>query len=358
MMPNRRRWLVVATGLIAPLLGCYDYAVIQPTTQTDEFYWELTADHRAVVLSMTEPHNTFQLTATPYNVEGGEISLDTLREAPQTIWESADTLAVRVSPTGVITAAKVASRINVYATMTIGEVTHRDTIWVGVTPTAPSTLDSFVVSAPAGKNTVAAGGTLTLSTRAKLADGQVLAGVPVSYRASNRWLAEFKGSPGMLTGIVPDDSIYAYAATTVYGVTRRDSLFLYTGLPLRIFTTVMTLEAQVSNNRDLIYTARMTDPPSAPGSSFTWYNKSGVAPANAVGFPAGGMKVDIIFDHPEFAEAFLPGNPSPLYGSAGNILQIPFEGLTVAYRKFNQPGEYWYTVEPLGVRGKITIGTR
>lgn len=361
MMHSRLRWLIMAAGLSVSVLGCYDYDVIHPTTQKDEFYWELKADHRAVLLSMTQPYNSLQLTVKPYNVEGGELSLDTLHEAPQTIWESADTLAVRVSQAGMITAEKVASRVNVYATMTIGDVTHRDTIWVGVTPTASSTLDSFVVSAPVGKNTVAAGGILALSARAKLANGQILEGVPVSYRSSNRWLADFKGAPGVLSGIAPVDSIYAYGTTTVYGVTRRDSVFLYTGLPLRVLTRVMTLEAQVSNNRKLIYVPRIMDPPSAPGSSFLWNNNSGVAPKNAVGFPAGGIVVDIIFDHPEFAEAYLPGNPMPLWGSSGNILQLHYDaeaGSTVAYRKFNQPGEYWYTIEPLGVRGKVTVGTR
>ncbi len=356
MMRSRLRWLSVAVGLVVPMLGCYDYAVIHPTTQKDEFYWELKADHRAVLLSMTQPYNSFQLTAKPYNVERGEISLDTLREAPQTVWESADTSSVRVSQTGVITAEKVATRVNVYATMTIGEVTHRDTIWVGVTPTAPSTLDSLVVSAPVGKNTVAAGGTLTLSTRVKLANGQLLTGIPVSYRVNNRWLAEFKSSSGVLSGLVPNDSIYVYATTTVYGVTRRDSVFLYTGLPIRANARAMTLEAVMSNNRDLVYIPRITDPLSAPGSSFIWYNSSGVAPKNATGFPAGGMNIDIIFDHPEFAEGYLP---IPGYNEAGNILQLPYTGVNIAkFRKFNQPGEHWYTVEPLGIRGKITIGTR
>ncbi len=359
MMHSRLRWLFVALGLITPMLGCYDYDVVHPTTQTDEFYWELKADHRAVLLSMTQPYNSLQLTAKPYNVQGGEIATDTLRDAPQMVWESADTSAVRVSQAGVITAAKVASRVNVYATMSIGDATHRDTIWVGVTPTAPSTLDSLVVSAPVGKNTVAAGGTLTLSARVKLANGQALTGAPVSYRVNNRWLADFKGSNSVLSGIVPNDSIYVYATTTVYGVTQRDSLFLYTGLPLRIFARVLTLEAQVSNSRDLIYVPRVTDPPSGPGSSFQWYNNSGAAPKNAIGYPAGGMTVDIIFDHPELAEAYLPASPSPLYNQAGNILQIPYTiGANAAIRKFTQSGEHWYTVEPLGARGKVTIGTR
>lgn len=359
MMRDRLRGLLVVAGLIASVLGCYDYAVIQPTTRTDEFYWELKADHRAVLLSMTPPYNSLQLTAKPYNVEGGEIAIDTLPEAPQTVWESADTSAVRVSQTGLITAAKVASRINVYVTMKIGDVTHLDTIWVGVTPTAPSTLDSFVVSAPVGKNTVAAGRTLTLSVRAKLANAQLVTGVPVSYRVNNRWLADFKGAPGVLSGLVPDDSIVVYATTTVYGVTRRDSVFLFTGFPLQIFAKVMILEAQVSKSRDIVYIPRMMDPPSGPGSSFAWYNNSGVAPKNAVGFPAGGTIVDIIFDHPEFAEAYFPLSPSPYYNQAGNILNLSYTtGSNAMFRKFTQPGEHWYTVEPMGVRGKITIGTR
>ncbi len=362
MTHNRLRWRSLVVGvcvsLCTPLLGCYDYTVIRPTTEPEALYWELKANHRAVLLSKTEPYNTLQLTAIPVNLNGEPLALDSLQASP-VMWESSDTTTVKVTQAGVISAEKVTTRVNVYATMTVGELTRKDTIWVGVTATAPSTLDSLVLYVPTAKNVVAAGGALTLATRARLANGSLVSGVPVSYRVSNRWLADFKGSLGVLSGLVPDDSIYAYATTTVYGVTLRDSVFLYTGLPLRILVKAMFIEAQVSNSRELTYFVRVAAPPSGPGSSFQWTNFSGLPPKNATGFPAGGINVDIIFDHPEFAEAYLPLSPSPLFNQAGNILQLPFEGVAVAaIRKFTRPGEYWFTVEPLGVRGKITIGER
>jgi hypothetical protein len=361
----QKRWqlqgAVAATIVMAMSVNaCSDYRLVEPPKDRDAVYWELKADHRAVLLSMLSPYDTLQLTATPWNVNGDELSLDTLHESARVIWESADTSAVRVSQTGVLTAKKIATRVNVYATLSVGDITRRDTIWVGVTSTTPSSLDSLVLYVPTGANTVPASGTLELAVRARLVNGQLLTGVPVSYRASHRWLADFKGSNGLLYGLIPDDSVYAYATTTVYGVTRRDSLFLYTGLPLRAIAQVFVLEAKVSNNRDLIYVPKMIDPPSGPGSSFRWWNNSITPPSNAIGFPPGGMKVDIIFDRPELAEAFLPFAPPP-YNQTGNILQLPYDltaGSIVAYRKFTQPGEHWYTVQPLGVRGKITIGTR
>jgi hypothetical protein len=366
MMHKRFRWHIGFVGsfmlLFTSLLGCYDYTPLQPTTQTGDFFWELKADHRAVLLSMTPPFNTLQLTATPYSVDGGALAIDTLVASP-VVWESGDTTAVKISQTGVLSAAKIATRVTVYATMTIGEITRRDTIWVGVTATAPSTLDSLVLYVPNGKNTVAAGGTLSLAVRARLANSQLLSGVPVSYRANNRWLADFQGSAaGVLYGLIPEDSVYVFATATVYGVTKRDSLFLYTGMPVRLFPPVFVLESLLSNNRTLIYVPRITDLPSAPGSTFAWVNNSGLAPKNGVGYPRGGMNVDVIFDHPEVAEAFLPTSTSPLYNQSGNILQLASDSVQspkmLAYRKFTQPGEHWYTVEPLGVRGKITIGVR
>jgi len=363
MMRNRwqRRDVIAATiMIIAFASACSDYQMIAPPKDTDAVYWELKADHRAVLLSLESPHQSMQLTATPYNVQGSAIALDTLDESAQVVWESADNSTVEVSQTGLITARKIATRVNVYATLTVRDITRRDTIWVGVTQTAPSALDSLVLYVPNGKTVVPAGGTLTLAARTRLANGQLLTGVPVSYRVNNRWLADFKGTPGLLSGMVPDDSIYVYATSTVYGVTMRDSLLLYTGRPVRALAPVFTLEAQLSTNRELIYVPRIVDLPSGPGSTFSWVNNSASAPKNAIGFSGrGGIKVDIIFDHPEFSEALFPTSPSPLYNQSGNILQLTYEAPTIAaFRKFNQPGEHWYTVEPLGIRGKITIGER
>ncbi len=361
MMHNGLRWCSAIGGVLVslctPLLGCYDYTVIHPTTEPDGLYWELRTDHRAVLLSKTPPYNTLQLTATPYNLNGDPLALDTLRVSP-VVWESSDTTAVKVSQTGVISAEKVTTRVNVYATMAVGKLTRRDTIWVGVTATAPSALDSLVVFDPTATNIVAAGGTLALAARARLENGALVTGVPVSYRVSNRWLADFKGSLGVLSGIVPLDSVYVSATTTVYGVTRRDSLRIYTGYPQRFFVTVFALDAVVSKARKVEYVPRFIDQGSAPGSMLVWHNASGFPPKNAVGYPPGGMLVDIIFDRPEFAEAPMG---EPPFNQSGNILQLPYDttgSSRVALRKFTQPGEHWYTVEPLGVRGKVTIGER
>ena len=137
---RRRQWryAIVAMAVIAASVSaCSDYHAIAPPKETHDLYWELKADHRAVMLSMTSPHNTLQLTAIPYNVHGSEISLDAHPEPTKVVWESADTSAVGVSQTGVISAKKVATRVNVYVTLSVGAITHRDTIWVRVTPTAP-----------------------------------------------------------------------------------------------------------------------------------------------------------------------------------------------------------------------------
>jgi hypothetical protein len=342
--------------LAIAVTACSDYGVVAPTKNTENFYGQLKADHRAVVLSMEAPYNSIQVTATPYNIHGREIPIDTLTDYTHVTWESADTSVVGVSQTGVLTAKKVATRVNVYVTMAVGEITHRDTIWVGVTPTASSALDSLVLFVPSQKNVVAVGGTLALSVRARLMDGQIMANVPVSYSVSNRWLATFKSAVGLLYGLVPDDSVYVHATTTVYGVTRRDSIFLYTGWPLRFATRAFSLDA-VLGNRNILYVPRITEIQGAPGSTFVWQNVSGITPKNSTGFVASGMKIDVIFDRPELAGAYVPNGPS------GNILQLPYDttrvdGPYVQFRKFTEPGDHYYTVEPFGVRGKVTISTR
>ncbi len=363
-MRKQLRWIAVFIAIGASVIACSDYAVVSPTLHTDEFYWALKVDHPAVLLSMTAPTNTLQLHATPYTIHGDTLVVDSLVTPPSIVWESSDTMAVHVSPTGVLTARKTVTRVNVYATMTVDDITRRDTVWVGVTATAPSVLDSFVLFVPSQANVVPAGGSLSLSVRARLQNGSLVSGVPVRYYVDNRWLATFKTTVGLLYGIVPDDSVNVTAVTTVYGETRRESLFLYTGWPVRLITPIFTLIAEAAPNNSIVYTPRSVDLKGGPGSTFTWVNQSGSAPKNAVGAPySGGMKFDIIFDHPEQAGAFLPSlPPSSPYGQSGNILQLPFDTsggkILLALRKFTVPGDHYYTMQPLGIRGKVSISER
>lgn len=364
-MRKQWRWVVVFMGVGASVLACSDYTPVSPTPQTDEFYWAVKVDHPAVLLSMTPPTNTLQLHATPYSVYGDSLVVDSLVTPSRVVWESADTLTVHVSQTGVLTALKTTTRVNVYATLTVGDITRRDTIWVGVTATAPSDLDSLVLFVPSQAKTVPAGGSLPLSVRARLQNGNLISGVPVRYYVNNRWLATFKTTTGLLYGIMPDDSVTVTAVTTVYGATRRDSLFLYTGWPIRSVVPVFTIAAQAAPNNTIVYTPKIMELKGGPGSSFSWINQSGFSPKNALGAShSGGMKFDIIFDHPELAGAFLPGlPPSSPFGQSGNILQVAFDttgadGSLSAWRKFTEPGDHYYTVQPLGVRGKVSISAR
>lgn len=358
------RWIAAFIIICASAIACSDYAVVSPTLQTDEFYWAIKVDHPAVLLSMTAPTNTLQLHATPYTIHGDTLVVDSLITPSHIVWESSDTMTVHVSQAGILTARKTATRVNVYATLTVGDITRRDTVWVGVTATAPSALDSFVLFVPSKASVVPAGGSLSLSVRARLENGSLVSGVPVRYYVNNRWLATFKTTVGLLYGIVPDDSVTVTAVTTVYGETRRDSLFLYTGWPVRLLTPIFTLLAEAAPNNSIVYTPRSIELKGGPGSTFTWANQSGAAPKNALGAPySGGMKFDIIFDHPEAAGPFnsaLP--PSSPFGQSGNILQLPFDTaggkILLAYRKFTAPGDHYYTMQPLGIRGKVSISER
>lgn len=361
-----KQWRVIfaCIGVGTSVLACSDYAVVSPTPQTDQLYWAAKVDHPAVLLSMTPPENTLQLRVTPYTIYGDSLTLDSLTPV-RVAWESTDTSAVLVSQTGVLTARKVATRVNVYATLTVGDVLRRDTVWVGVTATVPSTLDSLVLFVPSEENTVPAGGVLPLAVRARLQNGDQVSGVPVRYTVNKPSFATFKTTSGLLYGLVPDDSVTVTAVTTVYGETRRDSLFLYTGWPVWQVAPVFSLFAQAGTNHTIVYTPKVIDLKGAPGSSFSWANLSGYSPANALGGRySGGIKFDIIFDHPEVAGAFFSGfPPSDPFGQSGNILQVAFDtsgadGMLSGFRKFTELGDHYYTVQPLGIRGKVSIAVR
>ncbi len=362
-MRKQLKRIYIIPVLIGMVIACSDYSVVAPTNNTEEFYWELNANHKAVLLSMEQPYNAIQLEAKPYTIHGNELLVDTLQDPVHIAWESSDTSTVHVTQTGLITAKKAATKVNVYVTVSVGQITHQDTIWVGVTQNAPSQLDSLIVFAPAGEDKVSAGGTLQLSVMAKLQNSQLVSDVPVSYRVSDRWLATFKQTAGLLYGTVPDDSVFVIATTTVYGVTMKDSIFLYTGWPVRQVSRAFSLESQMGNNNTVIFVPRVVDYKGGAGSTFRWENMTGYAPKNTAGFShSGGMKIDVIFDNPELAEPFSAFLPPP-YNEVGNILQLPYDttrvdGQPVAYRKFTQPGDHYYTVQPLGVRGKVTISER
>src|SRR5690349_9594539 len=125
---RRFRWghLALPLGLVSSV-GCQGDHLTPTTALVDpaELYWSLELSHHAVTLSTTAPYDTLTVAATPKNYAG-----ESLAGTP--VYTTTDPRAVVVTPTGVLIAVAPTvpfQPVVVYATMTIGNLKHSDTMY-------------------------------------------------------------------------------------------------------------------------------------------------------------------------------------------------------------------------------------
>jgi hypothetical protein len=216
---------VVVIALGSVLISCGNDTT-GPARSPAQTYWALQLNPHAVSLALTAGYDTVQLTATPMSPEG--IPLSGLGTVTYTATDS----NVTVSPTGLVTAHYTTAQTSVIAQLQAQGVTLKDTVFIKVTDTPPtSPLDVFSIQpAPGDSAKRALDFNNSRVTWTAKCDGTDCSG-PVYYHSSNPIIASINRQTG--TVILNDTGHVVFTATTMaYNVARQDSLTFTVGYQL------------------------------------------------------------------------------------------------------------------------------
>lgn len=351
-------------ALATLVTGCSDSLLRNPIDPNNNVFWTLEADHGALLMGTGADHNSIQLRPVVRDAKGNVIDIDTLERLNRVEWESSDSMAVVVSQSGLVTARKAVTRVDLYLTVSIGEVTRADTIWVSVNEEAqsqPIKIYEILAPPPGTSPYLPVSSFIQLSVKASDVNGININNMPVKFKVKNSLVAKFQtNNTSRIVGARPDDSTMVYAYSTAFGVALTDSIMVRTGWPLVSLFTVFEAFSRVEPDGKISFSGRTVERKGGPGSTFSWMNNTGYHPQNAYGFKDyTGVRMDVIFDDPDVALAFLPGFPG-IFGEFGDAYKVPFDttGTVLAVRQFVKPGEHMYTVLPFNIRGKIIISER
>ncbi len=361
--------------LVLLLAAACDGQSPEPTQHDDlsQTYWALRLNHHAALLSTTAPYNTLTVVATPENVEGEAlVGLGT----PQ--YESSNPDLVRITADGVVHAVRVGTQVVVRATLTAGNLTYRDTMFVTVVDnTAPPTLVSFSVHPlppDSAKIAINSPVNLILPVRALGADEQpfiVVSGeadtipLPVSFRSADPTMVAIEPLNGRILHLQNNRRgklgvATVYASTVAFGVVKADTVAVEMGLPL--FTSVTVTRAKATPGGALVNVFRPSEVYVGVGATVVWHSDLETA-------------TDIVFDDPSqagpaslespFARDFIFAcHPMGLAYDCGGGNVAPFVkrveptfGLTSngAGRTFSTAGTYGYHNTLHGTGGRIVV---
>jgi hypothetical protein len=223
----------MALGAVISAIGCGGDNATAPILDEAHAYWTLQLNENAVVLALTAPYDTIQLTATPLSALGTPI------ERNGSVTYRATDSSVTVSPTGLVTAHYV-TRVNrttdIIAALrdSVQGVTHEDTVRfvVTATPNPPVTFSMQPADGDSAKrplntsfawpvrSTNAAGTSLCSTTRCTLS---------VNYRSSNPAVADINAKTGAVSTTKDTGQVVFTARTRAYGVSLRDSVIFRIG---------------------------------------------------------------------------------------------------------------------------------
>jgi hypothetical protein len=227
----QRRSVAVLLGC-AIALGCNDDPFQPPPRPSSdgELFWTLTLERRAITMSTVPPYDTIQLVAVPRNSHG-----DPIPDLPAPTFTSLDLQRIQVTPEGLVHAIGTGTGVQVAVKLSQGNLTHTDTAVINITDDpAPPALASFTIHpVPPDSAKYAYGGLFgelpQVHPVALDENGNPL-DVLVGYSSSDTTVATML-TDGSIQGQRPG-KFKIYAQTTVYGVTRADTLEYTIGLPI------------------------------------------------------------------------------------------------------------------------------
>ncbi len=366
------KWLLCLSiiGFSAGQSGCSRDAGVSPiVTSPDSLFWSLRISYPAVRLTSAPPYNTLQLDALPYNVLGSQIEVDS-SEARHVRWISSDSTLVRVSENGMITARGVTGTKKVYITAIakIGKITKEDRSLVQVVDNSNISEPVSLLARTADSLKRAVGTNFILIPKVTDRSGGPVTGLPIHYRSSNpvvgRQTDAWSGTIFAGTGFTGYSNSVGKSHITVstwaYGVALIDTFTIEVGYPID-----NPLFIPMADNKSIkgIPTTYLLYPmvDVGPGGVVSFANGTAVNGVKAAAHPglqpSNGIPISFIF---EDSLNVISAGPSYSPTADGNIHDIvadtliPFRTLR-QFRKFREPGEYKYTIEPLGLKGVVIV---
>ena len=341
-MTSPRRTLFLAAASVVLALGCgNDYPTVARPSGDGKLFASLVLDHHAIALAATAPDNTIQLTATAVNAKGAPLA-----GSASPTFSLSDTGSVTITPDGMLTAKSPASGVMVIASLTDGNLTHKDTAYVNVNDVAPPpVLTTFSIQPLEGDSAktsaLDAFGLFGLKQIFPLsvdAGGVQIDGLPVFFSSADPTVASVDPVTGVVTGVRPG-TVLIRASTTAYGVTMSDSV---------VFTITPPLIGLVAANPRTPVGSTTTVLEWAPGT---------------IEVSAGGhvlfvtqstdQDIDVVFDDPDAAtESFL------IPSGGGNIppfRAVPDGGGAFVARMFLTPGSYDFHSTTFNTHGTIIV---
>jgi hypothetical protein len=369
---RRMQWLGVAVIALVLSVACSSPDLSGPATEDlTQLPWEMSVSAHAVTLDTMPPYDTLQLTAVARTITGAPLS-DTA-----TITFTSSDSSVRVSPTGLLTARRVANGIKIFASTVYHGIRITDSAIVNVTGIAnpgaqrlkelhlsPAGGPSDTTIAAPNSQVILFDASKSIQITALDATDTPIPNALVAVQTSDPMQGWF--ATGIETGVpattttsgsvsvtVPqsahvDRSFTLYAGATIYGMTTQDSLRITVTPPLLIFYSMT--KTTPTGNASPVYTLlpHPTMTLSAGGLVF-WVNNTASATDS----------LDIVFDDPVAATA------DPYFFDNGNGNIDPFPGGDFAKdadftifsrtRQFLQPGTVHWSSSKTGLSGTIIV---
>ncbi len=293
--------------------------------------WSVKLNVNVATMSTVAPYNTLQLTATVYNAYGTALTTDT---APTFVTRDPDRISVTAD--GLVTVKKTGTDLQIVARYRSGAVTLTDTLRVDATSEAnPAPLTDFSIDViPYDRSDIFSAVFLPESVLQATFTVQGRPPTQGTYRyrlwSSNEQIA-YSPCCGSI-GVVRPGTVTFYATTTVYGVTKTDSV---------------RYDARLSNFLGILIQSDATTPPwfSVPsyvvrtGATVAWLNLSDLD------------STDITFDDPTNVEE----SPEFCQCGSGNVAMIPAGQFAFAARRFPVTGTYIYRSRLHNIQGRIIV---
>jgi hypothetical protein len=338
---SRLAELLVA-GSIVLAMGCgNDYITVPQPSGTGRLFAALVFDHHAVALSTTPPSNSIQLTATPINAQG-----QPLEGAGQATFGLSDTGSVTITPGGLLTAKSPATGVLVIATLTDGNLTHKDTTYVNVNDVNPApVLASFSIQPLPGDSAKTAAldafglfGLKQILPQEADGGGTPIDGLPVFYSTADPTVASIDPATGFITGLRPG-TVKIRATTTAYGVTMSDSV-LFTITPPLIGLVAASPITPAGSTTPVLQWAPGTIEVSA-GGTVLFFTQSTT------------QDIDVLFDNPDdVIESVLAPSGG---GDIPPFRALPDNGGAFFARAFPTPGSYDFHSTTFDTHGTIIV---
>jgi plastocyanin len=334
--------LLIAAVLCGALSACQADNPLGPAPDApDHALWNITVNHRAILMSTVAPYDTVRLVSTALDAEGRAIT-----DAPPATFTTTSQ-AITIGPDGLVTALTPAFGVTVVAKLSYHNTTSSDTIVINITnnPAPPKVTTYSLTPAAYDMSPLPKDSAVMYAGILSPYDTQLQVTVLDDHDTPIPNVIMRYTSSDTARLLVDAHSGYAYkwlnqrpgkvtmtAESTIYGVAVRDTLVITIKDALDWFVNVVVSQPAGSTT---------------PSVRFQ--------PDSLVLLPGGGVRfsnfttvaVDVTFDDPGAAVVW-PMIPS----GSGNIeaWKGGFKG-----RAFMEPGVYTFHSTLYGATGKIVV---